>query len=93
MGQGASTHVPSEVEETAGHVWVVVIITVFVCSSIFTVTLQTALTALVQVRGHIDTGAVLEEGLARLLQTAHFALIFQYRLAHWRRHLCVNIST
>lgn len=68
--------VPSEVEETTGHIWVVVIIAVFICSSIFTVTLQTALAALVQVRGHIDAGAILEKGLTRLLQTTYFALVF-----------------
>ncbi len=79
--------VPSEVEETTGHIWVVVVIAVFVCGSIFTVTLQTALAALVQVRGHIDAGAILEKGLTRLLQTTHFALVFQYRLAHWRKQL------
>lgn len=69
-------HIPSEVEETTGHIWVVIIIAVFVCSSIFTVTLQTAFAALVQVRGHIDAGAILEKRLTGLLQTTHFALVF-----------------
>lgn len=63
-------------EEATGHIWVIAIITVFVCIAIFTVTFQTALTTLVQVRGHIDAGAILEEGLTRLLQTTHLTLVF-----------------
>lgn len=63
-------------EETTGHVWVIIIIAVFICSSIFTVTLQAALAALVQVRGHIYAGTILKKGLTRLLQTTHLALVF-----------------
>lgn len=48
-------------EETAGHIWVILLITVIVCITIFTVTLQTTLAALVQVRGDIDAGAILEK--------------------------------
>lgn len=72
----AYKHVPSKVEETTGHIWVIVFIALFVCSSIFTVTLQAAFAALMQVRGYIDAGAVLEKGLTRLLQASHFALVF-----------------
>lgn len=77
-------------EEPTGHIWVVIVVAVFACSTIFTVALQAALAALVQVRGHIDAGAVLEEGLTGLLQTTHLVLVFKYGLAHCRREVCVN---
>lgn len=39
--------IPSEMEETTGHIRVILLITVLICITIFTVTLQSALTALV----------------------------------------------
>lgn len=81
---------PSKVEEPAGHIWVIFILAVVFCGSVFAITLQAALAALVQVRGHADTGAILEEGLTGLLQAAHLALILQHRLANWEIEGCVN---
>lgn len=76
--------VPSKMKETASHIWIIVILTIIISNARFTVALKATLAALVQVRGHIDTRAILEEGLARLLKTAHFTLVFQYGLAHWK---------
>lgn len=48
------------------------------------VPLQAALSALVQVRRHVDAGAVLQEGLSRLLQLPYFTHVLQHRLANCR---------
>lgn len=84
---------PPEVEETAGHIRVIFILAVILRGSVLPITFQATLTALVQVRSHADAGAILEEGLTWLLQTAHFALVFQYRLAHWKIQGSVNSIT
>lgn len=74
-----SIHPPAEMKETTGHVGVVII---RVLLAGLPVPLQTALTALVQVGRHVNAGAILQEGLPGLLQTAQFCHVLQHGLAH-----------
>lgn len=64
--------VPPEVKEAAGHSRIVLLLFLKLA-----IPLQAALATLVQVRGYIDAGPILQEGLSRLLQLLHFANIFQ----------------
>lgn len=68
--------VPPEVEEAAGYSGVVLLLFLELA-----IPLQAALPTLVKVGCHVDAGAVLQEGLSRLLQLLHFAHVFQHRLA------------
>lgn len=65
--------VPPEVEEAAGYSGVVLLLFLELA-----IPLQAALPTLVQVGCHVDAGAVLQEGLSRLLQLLHFAHVFQH---------------
>lgn len=60
-------------EEAAGYSGVVLLLLLELA-----VPLQAALSALVQVRRHVDAGAVLQEGLSRLLQLPHFTHVLQH---------------
>ena len=72
-------YTPAEVKKPAGHVWVIV---VRLLLPGLPVSLQTALPALVQVGCNVNAGAVLQEGLPRLLQAPQLGHVLQHRLAH-----------
>lgn len=65
--------VPPEVKEAAGHSGIILLLFFKL-----PIPLQAALPTLVQVRGYIDAGPILQEGLSRLLQLLHLAHIFQH---------------
>lgn len=69
--------VPPEVKEAAGHSRIILLLFFKL-----PIPLQAALPTLVQVRGYIDAGPILQEGLSRLLQLLHLAHIFQHWLAN-----------
>lgn len=67
--------VPAKVEEAAGHIGVVV---VRLLLPVLPVALHATLATLVEVGRHVDTGAVLQERLSRLLQTTHLSHVLQH---------------
>lgn len=79
----AFLNTPAEVKEPTGHSRVILFLFLEL-----SVAFQPAFSALVQMRSHIDAGAILEEGLPRLLQLPHLTHIFQYRLTNYKaKHL------
>lgn len=75
----SESYSPAKVEESAGHVRVIII---RVLLAGFPVALQTALAAFVQVGSHVNARAVLQEGLSGLLQAPNLTLVLQHGLSH-----------